>query len=398
MKLPDVLPPGVDTILHIGAGRCRELEDYLAATPRQLVLVEPNPDLAAELRQRTAESTSITIIEAAVSREGGTGVLSVFNVPSASSLRNPTALHQFYPGLAVKRRVPVQSLTLAELLERVKLSTDAPNVLVFDAPGEEHALVSALLEIGRLDVSRLVLHCSLEPLYEEARSSKDIISSLEEAGYSVNLLDNTVDPDRPIWVAQTTATLRRLQEIEEELTNAETSIASLKTACMAAEAGREAAEAAVREQTTRAEVAEASVKDYEAERASLRTRVAALEAAQESAETDLTAMRTRVTELEAACMAAEAGREAAEAAVREQTTRAEVAEASVKDHHLELVSVRKIAAEKETRLEELVSERDKLTSQLKQHEQRSTLIDIDLVRTEAQIALIRDVLIREKFF
>lgn len=43
------------TILNIGAGQASELLEWLEAGAEHIVLVEPNPELAEQLRQQTAQ-------------------------------------------------------------------------------------------------------------------------------------------------------------------------------------------------------------------------------------------------------------------------------------------------------------------------------------------------------
>ena len=43
----------IDTLVHLGAGRCSELDAYLRLQPKRLLLVEADPDLADVLLART---------------------------------------------------------------------------------------------------------------------------------------------------------------------------------------------------------------------------------------------------------------------------------------------------------------------------------------------------------
>ena len=45
--------PTPDTIVHIGAGGCTELDTWRETGASRIVLVEPNPELLPELRRRT---------------------------------------------------------------------------------------------------------------------------------------------------------------------------------------------------------------------------------------------------------------------------------------------------------------------------------------------------------
>ncbi|HEX6827382.1 MAG TPA: hypothetical protein VF104_00230, partial [Burkholderiales bacterium] len=62
---------GMDTLVHLGAGLCSELDDYLAMGPRRLLLVEADPELAEALTARMANVPQAQVICAAVAGRPG---------------------------------------------------------------------------------------------------------------------------------------------------------------------------------------------------------------------------------------------------------------------------------------------------------------------------------------
>ncbi|MBA1445494.1 MAG: hypothetical protein M3H12_16335 [Chromatiales bacterium] len=61
----------MDTIVHMGAGRCSELDDYLAAKPAHLLLVEADPQLAEALQARTTNHPQVEVINRVVAAQPG---------------------------------------------------------------------------------------------------------------------------------------------------------------------------------------------------------------------------------------------------------------------------------------------------------------------------------------
>ena len=61
----------VDTLVHFGAGRCRELDEYLALQPRQLLLVEMDAQLAEELQKRIEGLTEAQVSCVAIAGKPG---------------------------------------------------------------------------------------------------------------------------------------------------------------------------------------------------------------------------------------------------------------------------------------------------------------------------------------
>src|SRR5690606_39251158 len=101
----------MQTIIHIGAGHCSELEAYLAGNAQRIVLVEPIPALAAKLAQRVKEHSHIIVLEAAVSPESASNQLHEYNLQEASSLRAAIGLKRLFPGLKTIKTHTVKTLT-----------------------------------------------------------------------------------------------------------------------------------------------------------------------------------------------------------------------------------------------------------------------------------------------
>src|SRR5690606_41357566 len=74
----------MQTIIHIGAGHCSELEAYLAGNAQRIVLVEPIPALAAKLAQRVKEHSHIIVLEAAVPTAPASNQLNEYNLQGVS--------------------------------------------------------------------------------------------------------------------------------------------------------------------------------------------------------------------------------------------------------------------------------------------------------------------------
>ena len=59
------------TVVHIGAGSGLVLADYMSLQPQALVLVEGDPDTAAELRDLAAPLPRARVVEAVVAPTAG---------------------------------------------------------------------------------------------------------------------------------------------------------------------------------------------------------------------------------------------------------------------------------------------------------------------------------------
>ena len=194
---PEVSSP--DVILHFGAGNCSELEIWLAANPRRIVLVEPNPDSAKRLTAQARDHDRIHVIQQAVGDPGGSRRFRRFNIPALNSLREPTGLLELFPGLRTERELDVDAVAPVDLIESFELDPDGHHWLIIDTPGEEAAIVDSLHTAGQLaSFERIMLHCGTDSLYQGNGPVDAPLDQLQKAGYDIEQRDDS-DPDRPGW-------------------------------------------------------------------------------------------------------------------------------------------------------------------------------------------------------
>ncbi|NDY96288.1 FkbM family methyltransferase [Wenzhouxiangella limi] len=195
-QLQNTPPP--DAIIHLGAGLCRELPTWQQTGAKRIVLVEPNPELLAELRRSTADHDNVEIIAAAIADQPGRGSFPLFNFPLLSSLREPTGLYHSLPGLQQTGRATVEQLTVDQLLDRLGIDIQTGNWLVIDTPGEEAAVIDQLQRSDRLHhFARIFLSAGIEPLYEGAKSAADLVIQLQAQGFEPASQPDTTDADWP---------------------------------------------------------------------------------------------------------------------------------------------------------------------------------------------------------
>lgn len=186
------------TVVHLGAGQCAELDGYLNAKARRIVLVEANPDQARRLGRRVAGFSGVEVIPAAVAAIGGRAVLKLFNLAACNSLRSPSGLQRLFPGLRFVQELEVDAMTPVELIERIGLSAEEGNWLAIDTPGEEMAILQALRQHGSLArFEKIILRCGKAALYEGADDASTLLSLLREEGYEITDCDEEPDPELP---------------------------------------------------------------------------------------------------------------------------------------------------------------------------------------------------------
>lgn len=209
--------PVEKALIHLGAGRCKNLPDHLASGATKIILAEANPQLAAELKQRTAGDDRVQVVDAAVGGKSGAAKFKLYNLEEASSLRPPTGLTEIYPGIRLEREVDVDVIGITELLERFSLEGDGAHALVVDTPGEEYEILRALQDNNKLNVfGEIQVRCGRTPLYEKSGGSKSILDLLNDALYETRQIEAD-DPEFPVFHARLNVTLRKNVILEKQL-------------------------------------------------------------------------------------------------------------------------------------------------------------------------------------
>ncbi len=206
----------MQTIIHIGAGHCNELEAYLASNAQRILLIEPIPALAAKLAKQAQAHRNVAVREAAITADPAHNQLQEYNLQDASSLRAATGLKRLFPGLKTLRTHSVQTLTPEQLLGEIALEPGQPAKLVIQAPGEEQAILQALIASDQLKAfSHLNLTANPEPFYEGSVAAEASLAMLADYGY-IMIDHNQQDPDWPSWELQRNPLKDRITELESQ--------------------------------------------------------------------------------------------------------------------------------------------------------------------------------------
>ncbi len=219
----------IDTIVHIGAGRCREYDEYKAAGARRIVLIEPDPESARYLRENFGGEEETQVIEKAVTASGGPVQLQIYNVRRFSSLREPTGLSELYPGLRTVGEAAPETWSPRQMCEELGIDSHKFNWLIVDAPGEEGAILENLREEGLLEqFEKVSLYAGISALYEGNLPAEKILSELEEMGYEEISMEDDEEPERPRWTLYRDEVKVRNSQLEKKIKELGKELSKLK--------------------------------------------------------------------------------------------------------------------------------------------------------------------------
>jgi hypothetical protein len=196
--------PPSHTIVHLGAGCCRELANYLTHQPRQLLLVEADPELTKDLRHRTEGLQQVKVSCTAVAGLPSQATFHRFNLPELNSLHAASGLRETFPGLKTAKQIQVEAVNPASLLQPLQSQSVQENRLIRDRPGKKLPVMHTLKQLRLLHLfEKVYLQSANVALYEGSEPAARVLQWLKEKGFDLENKDDSHDPDRPCW------TLRR---------------------------------------------------------------------------------------------------------------------------------------------------------------------------------------------
>lgn len=140
---PDFTQPNL--VIHLGAGRCKELSLYRSLSPQSLYLVEANPTIALELQNRISSAKGETVINSIVSGSQDDQItLHLCNNPAEHSILELAGILEYLPNLSVIGEISVKNESLSDLLARCAFDISKKNLLVLETPGCELEILDTL--------------------------------------------------------------------------------------------------------------------------------------------------------------------------------------------------------------------------------------------------------------
>ena len=228
----------------------------------RIYLVEPNPDLTADLQDIANADPKLTFLPLAVARKAGPQQLNVLNHFDLSSLAAPTGVTAVFPGARIDVTLPVQAITLEALIDKVTLSRRRPNLLVIEAAGSEADITAALaLPSMNAHFAAIMTVLPTKQLFDTVLDAAALEAAMAKAGYVLVAAEAEQNPDwtRSVFAfrqtlvdaqAALTARTQDIQQAERRQTLRDNDLNDLRDRLHRAEQDRDALADLLREVTT----------------------------------------------------------------------------------------------------------------------------------------------------
>lgn len=154
--------PGVKlgTVVHVNPVDAEVLDHYARLGATRIVLVSADSDALSVLQRAAKERAGVRVVEAAVAPRAQEAEWLRFNVRELNGLQQAGSdLRTLYPRLKLLERLPLTTTTLQSLLAQTAptpAQLGAQNLLVLETPGVEAGLLQGL-SLEMIDVFGLIL-------------------------------------------------------------------------------------------------------------------------------------------------------------------------------------------------------------------------------------------------
>lgn len=297
-----------ERVVHLGAGP--EASDaQVVGVSRQLVLVEGEAEIAAELRARLEVADGpVRIVQAIVTPAGGPALWRRYNPRMLSGPRDASAWRAWFPRLQELAVLPVQTIAIDELL--AEWGSPGPTddaraaagcLLVVDLPGQETDLLANLPAPSLRRFGVVVVHRGPERPVEDplvrrmAEAGFDLdegaVATASAFGWECYRFDAPRDEQRRLAAAETEARQRAVEatDLRRRLEVAEARLAAEDATALKAE--RDALASALAEGRATAKLMSERVGQLEAELAGAHSRARLMQQELLKAEGQLDALK-----------------------------------------------------------------------------------------------------------
>ncbi len=341
-------PPEFDTLVHLGAGPVFDAELYAALPARRYLLVEADPDSAADLQR--AAPKPFEVLEKLVAPAPGPHPFRRFSLPALNGLLGLGAWQTIYPRAHEIAQLRLAAVNPAQLLTDLALSSKGKHALVLGLPGLETDLLSALFTDTPLPFDWIFLTGAAPPLMDQAKPMSEALQLVGKHHFQVKAQDDHSDPLQPVAFLQRDRRALELQSLRQD-----------------------------RETRTK-------------ERDALRAKLTALESEHSELATRHQQLATAFTALENKHSSLVTERD--DLAKEKQSLANKVAE--LEKSRQELSAARDNAAKERDALKKTASDRAtriaELEAQLTDQAERQKQIDEEMAQTEGQLTMLKDLL------
>ena len=395
-------------LIHVGAGSGNDLNDYVTQNFSDILLIEPIPKVFKQLESKIIKlnkisaECNISALNFAVSNTTDTDKEKTFYITQPnrySGLHKANKLKTLFQNLKTEQEIKINTISLTDLIKKLTLDKNKKNALVLQINGAEFGVLTKARADDLMLFSSIVIQQGKNDYFEQASGKIDLTTLMKDKGFQLAIkADNDVVFSSLVFRKDESSL--KIKALHENSNTQTARIVELESKLKATHeaTANEANKTAEQKKTQAARIAE-----LESELKSIHE-VTANEANKTAEQKKIQA--ARITELEAELKSTHeaTANEANKTAEQKKIQAARIAELEAElraTHEVTANGANKTAEQKKiqaARIAELEKKNSNLESEKQELIYRQTKLDNEIVKVEAQLELVKDVVLREKAF
>jgi len=177
-------------LIHIGAGNISELHDYLAQQFTEIILLEPIPKIYKQLENKITklvQSNNIRLYNAALSAKAGEYTFYITRPHRYSGLYKADNLTSIFQNLKTEQQISVNTWDFTELIKKSSLDEEQNNTLILQTNGAEYQILAQVEAAKLMLFSTVVIQSSKSNYFQQEKTSNDLITLMKNKGFQLNI-------------------------------------------------------------------------------------------------------------------------------------------------------------------------------------------------------------------
>jgi chromosome segregation ATPase len=189
-------PINADTLIYIGAGDLAADEVMIDAVKNHSYLIEADKGQAEELSLSYADNQKVVVLPLAIAKSVKSRTFYYQNLNEFNGFNIPPGLKTFYPGLKNISTEKIKTQSFDKFLKMLELPDSKNIYLVIDIATQIDELLAALMESEELyKIKRLIFTKSNMPLSKAEIAIEECIEKLSQKGFDLHTIGESQNSD-----------------------------------------------------------------------------------------------------------------------------------------------------------------------------------------------------------
>ncbi len=196
----------------------RLMDQFTEKNPTgQVVFIEARKSAVEKLLKKYEDQDQYTILCKYLDDVSKSATFHTLTFPEFSGLSEPTGLIDLFPGIAIDKSDRVETQAIGTCIQKLKFVTNKSSHLYIDTPSLAGKFIRNLIQNNMLYLFSIVhVSVGVNSLYKDSEIAKSIIVLLRENGFFVFYKDNT-DPDIPVISFHLNPLWKELSDVKQQL-------------------------------------------------------------------------------------------------------------------------------------------------------------------------------------